>query len=218
MDRRGPALVVTTGPYRGAMGTVADLLFAPHCVGCGRAGAALCRPCAGELRPAPAGELVAGADRVLAAWVYEGAARSLVLSLKLSGSEPAAAALGEALARVVRARGIRGELIAWVPARRRDIRARGFDHAEAIARAVAARLGLRPAPLLTRCSPARDQAGLSRSERDENLSGVFSARRFCGRVVLVDDLVTTGATARACVAALRRAGARGVEVLAACRA
>lgn len=98
------------------------------------------------------------------------------------------------------------------------MRVRGFDHAEVIARRVASRLGLPLVGLLQRTATRPDQTTLSGLERRNNLIGAFRAGPCPRAVVLVDDLVTTGATASACAQALRSAGAVWVEAVAPCRA
>ena len=155
---------------------------------------------------------------MLCGFAYEGAARSLVLGLKLRRRRSFAAPLAEGVARVVQRCGLGGSLITWVPGRHRDVMERGFDHSAVLARAVAVRLGLGYQRLLLRTGPRSDQTGLSRDERFANLEGAFASRPVPRPVVLVDDLVTTGATAGACARALLAAGAPSVEVLAACRA
>ncbi len=155
---------------------------------------------------------------MLAAWPYEGAARSLILELKLRGRRAAAVPLVEAIVREVGRQGLDGEVVTWVPGRRADTRRRGFDHAEVLARGVARRLGLRSRDLLSRTSTRPDQAGLSAVERRVNLTGAFESQGCRAPVVLVDDLVTTGATAIACASALAAAGVPSVELLVACRA
>jgi predicted amidophosphoribosyltransferase len=166
----------------------------------------------------PGGPPVPGAERVLAAWAYEGGARTLVLELKLEGARVAATALVDAMRDAVARSGIAAEVVTWVPGRASDIRRRGFDHAEVLARGLAAAVGLPAVQLLHRAAAARDQASLSRRERRRNLVGVFRSRECDRHVLLVDDLLTTGATAGACVSALRAGGARSVEVVVACRA
>jgi ComF family protein len=148
---------------------------------------------------------------------YEGPGRALVLALKLSARREAAQPLMEALWEAVIRHGLRGTVLTWVPARRSDVRRRGFDHAALLARGVSRRTGLAARRLLVRTGASLDQASLTAAERHTNLGDAFSARAASGRVVLVDDLVTTGATATACARALRAAGATGVELLAACR-
>lgn len=161
---------------------------------------------------------LAHVDRILCRWDYDGLARRLILDLKLRGLAGAAEPLIEGVVDLALRKGIRAEAVTWVPGRRRDERRRGFDHAHLLARGAAKRLGLPCVALLTRSRSNRDQAGLSRNERDANLDGAFAARPWHGPVVLVDDLITTGATARACARAMRAARVTGVEVLAPCRA
>jgi predicted amidophosphoribosyltransferase len=201
------------------MGVLAELISPARCIACGRSGPLACSGCRSSLGPAPAGELVAGIDRVVSAWVYEGIARSLVLGLKLSGREACADPLSLAVASSVLREGLRADLLTWVPARTRDVRRRGFDHAEVLARRAGRLLGLPVRGLLVRQGSARDQAGLSRAERAQNLQGEFQARSGGpARVALVDDLITTGATAKACAEALSAEGYARIELLTPCRA
>lgn len=167
------------------------------------------------MAPAPDALALPGILRCGAPWAYDGRARDLVLALKLRARRPAAGPLGEAVAEWL---GERPPLVTWVPGRPSDIRDRGFDHAEVIARVVARRWGAHARCLLRRTGFAPDQTTLSRKERLRNLGGVFASATSPVEVVLVDDLVTTGATAVACAHALRQAGARRVTVAAACRA
>ena len=140
-----------------------------------------------------------------------------MLALKLRGERAAAAELAGPMREAWLRAGLRGTVVTWVPGRRPDIRRRGFDHAELLARSVARRLGLAATPLLQRTSARPDQTRLGAAERRVNLAGAFRARPWGHPVVVVDDLVTTGATAAACAAALAEGGAPEVEVLAACR-
>ena len=155
---------------------------------------------------------------MVAAFAYEGAARGLVLGLKLRRRREYGGALAEGLARAVHREGLLGSVVTWVPGRRRDVLDRGFDHAAVLARGVARRLGLTTRGLLIRTRAPSDQTTLGRAERFSNLEGAFRSGPVSGRVVLVDDLVTTGATAGTCARALLAGGAASVEVLAACRA
>lgn len=153
---------------------------------------------------------------MIAAWEYEGAARSLVLDLKLRGLRGAAGPLVEAMAARVRAVGIAGSVVAWVPGRTRDIRRRGFDHAAVLASGLSRRLGLPLVAALTRLADPPDQAALGAAARSLNVAGAFGASGCREPVVLVDDLITTGATATECVKVLREF-APSVEVVVPCR-
>ena len=131
------------------------------------------------------------------------------------------------------ARTLAGEATAWlgrispsptlvpIPLHRGRLMRRGYDQAALLARALArrTRLGLHPT-LLRRVRATRRQVGLTEAERTENLRGAFAVAGKLprGPVVLVDDVLTTGATARAAADALRDAGAGWVYVLTLARA
>lgn len=157
-----------------------------------------------------------GLDSVAARWRHEGAVRGLVLGLKLGGRRRYAGTLVCGMADLVAEVGTEASVVTWPPCSRADRRRRGYDHAEVLARGLAGRLGLPAGPLLTRVAGAHDQAALTGAERRTNLSGVFAAARpVSGSVLLVDDVVTTGATLQACASSLRSAGAGPVEAFAA---
>lgn len=179
----------------------------------------MCGSCSAAAAPAQGALPPEGTDSALAAWRYEGAPRALILALKLRGCRSAAQPLVAAIAGICRRGGVTATSVTWVPARRSDARRRGFDHAEVLARGVAAALGLPAVAMLVRRGIQADQAGLGRHARIANLAGAFEAPEPVTKpVLLVDDLVTTGATATACATALRSAGAPQVDLAAACRA
>lgn len=151
----------------------------------------------------------------VAAFDYSGSARDLILGLKVRARRDCAGPLVDGLVDAIGRSGLEADVVTWVPGRPRDIRMRGFDHAEALALGLSRRLGLTPLPLVRRAGPSEDQSGLRRMARLVNVHGAFLAMGCPQPVALVDDLITTGATAGACVAALTEAGIRRVEVLAA---
>ena len=111
------------------------------------------------------------------------------------------------------------DAVCFVPATRAAYRRRGFDHMEDVARCLAASLGLPLADVLSR-PYALDQRGLGKDERAENLDGaveVITDVSGCS-LLLVDDVVTTGASVRACARALLFAGAEEVSAAALARA
>jgi predicted amidophosphoribosyltransferase len=120
------------------------------------------------------------------------------------------------MCRAVAERGLAASVVTWVPGRGADVRRRGFDHAEVLARSVATLLGLPVARCLERSGRTLDQAGLSATERWHNLEGAFVAGSAVSRPVVVDDVVTTGATIRSCALALVAGGAEHVDALVAC--
>lgn len=221
---------------------LAGLVLPVDCAGCGAARVLLCADCgealsgagAGSVRPSPRPE---GLPVVHAAAAYAGGVREVLLAHKERGALPLAGALGGALAAAVLAGragwagsvgGRAGELVLVpVPSARRQVRARGHDPARRIALAAAGRLRragvpARVAPVLRLRRAVADQAGLGARERRENLAGALvvcrgGARLTAGaRVVLVDDLITTGATLAEAARAVRAAGlARGSDPVAA---
>lgn len=154
--------------------------------------------------------------------VYGGALRELVHLLKYRGMEPLAAPLGQRMASVAEVppcREILGRChaVIAVPLETARKRERGYNQAELLAKVVARqlRLPLLPAGTLRRTRATPSQSGLSREERRENMHGAFSAkhRSMPKSVLLIDDVMTTGATLDACAQALTAAGAREVVAL-----
>ena len=169
-----------------------------------------CPDCAGT-RPAFAGGT--------AVCRYEGRARELVLRLKFVRETVLAEELGRLLAGRVRAAPWAGGLdeILPVPMTRRKERTRGHDPAARLAEAVARRLGLADAPRrLAKSRETPPQSTLSEPERKANVRDSFIVQgpgRIRGaNLLLVDDVMTTGATLAECAKTLKRAGARKVFV------
>ena len=152
-----------------------------------------------------------------AAAVYAGPAREALKAFKLLGERRTAAALAAHMATA--ASELHGDVLAWVPSTRRSRSERGFVPAEELARPLARLLGLPDARLLGKSRETRDQAGLDRAERRSNQAGAYEAVGLVPpRIILVDDIMTTGATAEACSLALLGAGAKEVRVVTFARA
>jgi len=154
--------------------------------------------------------------RARAAFLFDGPARTAVHRLKFAGWRAVAEALGAAMAESC---DLHADAVTSVPLSRRRRSARGFDQSLALARVAGRRLGLPVLPLLRRIRDPGAQARRGGEERRRAMQGAFAARgRPPARVLLVDDVLTTGATAAACAEALLGAGARRVDVLTAARA
>jgi predicted amidophosphoribosyltransferase len=162
-----------------------------------------CRECAGR-------RLAFGTAR--AAVVYGDAVRLLVHAWKERGLRRLADEAAELLPLPVRG------LVTFVPPDGARLLERGYHPAERLARAAAERADLACAPLLVRTRPSRRQRGLSLAERRRNVRAAFRAEPVEGRVVVVDDVYTSGATANAAASALRAAGATHVEIVTFARA
>jgi competence protein ComFC len=174
----------------------------PTCFGCGRSSVnnATCGQCR---RTTKLEGVSVGAG-------YDGVVKELILQLKfhrLRGADEAAAELvlrhlpsGPAI--------LRTDVVTSVPVSAARYRERGYNQAELVGRVVARRLGLPYSPLLGRVNSAH-QLGLDRRTRLSQVEGAFfGLRRLSGQqVLIVDDVVTTGATLSECAATLRLAGA-----------
>ena len=155
---------------------------------------------------------------------YEGSLRALVQRFKYNGFRPLAKPLGRFLLQAAERLSEQSfDLAVPVPLHRKRQRQRGFSQAELLAAEVAR---LRKIPLSVKdCVRVRDtppQTGLRAAERRRNVAGAFDVpqpERVRGRrVLLIDDVLTTGATASACAEAIRKAGAKGVWVATLARA
>jgi ComF family protein len=207
-----------------------DLAFPATCAGCDREGEPICARCrpALDVRLAlppgvPIGlpaELPPGLLQAEWCAPFGGVVRTALHQLKYAGERRLARPLGEALARRWAAVGAGGDLLVPVPVHRARAAQRGYDQAVLLAEAAATALGLPAAPMLERRRETVAQYHLDRSDRAANVAGAFAigspaaAAAVRGRwVVLVDDVMTTGATLSACATALADAGALGVSAV-----
>ena len=185
-------------------------LRAPLCSRCGAQTAwpvERCRECAGRR---------VAFTTARAAVTYLGPARALVRAWKEHGLRRAVDQAADLVADVIACPS--ADVITYIPPDGDRSRKRGYHPAEQLAAELAARWGLATEPLLGRARPVARQTGLSLAERRQNVRGAFTALRPPARVVLVDDVYTTGATVGAAATALRAAGARSVHAVTFARA
>ena len=218
-------------------------MYPPRCAACAAAGEVFCAGCwAGVALLRPPGcrrcgrPLERAAERcgdcppeplawARAPFLYEGPVRRALMALKFRGARSVTGGLGPWLLRAFLddlppppSRALPGAVLTWVPLGRRRRRDRGYDQAAELARALSSVSGWPLWPLLRRVVETPPQARLAGPERRRGLRGAFLAtRRPPPRVVLVDDVLTSGTTAAECAGALVVAGAEEVGLLTAAR-
>jgi ComF family protein len=236
------ALTLQAPKWQAASRTIVDrghdALFGRDCALCAaRARGIVCRACDRAFaRPAACCERCAAPiplrglcgdcrrrapafDQTAAAFAYEFPFDRLMLRFKYAGDLALGRWIGEALAAQV-AHAERPAFLVVPPSTRQRLRSRGFNPALEIAKTVSRRLGVDcPIGAVARRRDTHPQLSLSRRERRRNLEGAFECRaRVAGcHVAIVDDVMTTGATADAIAAALKSAGAARVSVWVAAR-
>lgn len=200
---------------------VLDLLFPPKCPFCGRVldSVGICPKCEKELSWTSDTEAlredVGGLCCAAPLW-YEDLAREGLLRFKFHGASGAAEPMGELLARCV-AEQLSGrfDIVTWVPLSRQRLRKRGYDQVELLARAACRCWDTEPVKLLEKTVDNPPQSGLTEpAARRANVLGVFAVtdpEQVSGRrILLVDDICTTGATLTECIRELEAAGAAEV--------
>ena len=198
-----------------------DLLFPPKCPFCAKVqpSVGICPACARELPWTKEGETLGegtGGLRCAAPLWYEETARDGLLRLKFQGISAAAEPIGELIARCA-AEEFSGEFdtVTWVPVSRKRLRWRGYDQAELLAKAACRLWQTKPERLLVKVVDNPAQSGLTEAAaRRANVLDVYEAAKdaeIAGkRILLVDDICTTGATLEECARVLRDAGAESV--------
>ena len=155
-------------------------------------------------------------DSVTAVWYYKENVREAILRLKFHKAAFLAEPLGRSLAMKVMETHPEGfDLLTWVPVSAKRKRKRGYDQAELLAKAAGKELGIPAQSLLQKIRDNPAQSGMSGEERKTNVQGVYKMKKGADpsekRILLIDDVFTTGATAEACARVLLSAGAKEVH-------
>ena len=197
-----------------------SVIAPPLCWACGAPSLAaepLCRACRRELRPLSSELCHAGGVQVWAPLAYDGPARALVHALKYRGAVAVAGAMAASIAACAPGGLLEGRALVPVPLHPARFRRRGFNQAERLAAAIGARTDRPVVDCLERVAASAPQVGRGRADRLRAPPGSVRLRPGVAvpqRPLLVDDVVTTGATAAACAAALRSAGCPGAQAMA----
>lgn len=198
-----------------------DLLFPPKCVLCGKVlekeETDLCRQCRTEISDCPKPKrAIPFIESWLALWYYEGNVRQSLLRYKFSGRRLYAKVYGRLLAmKLLRENPDGFDILSYIPVSRIRRLTRGYDQVELLANAVAAELGMEVVPTLKKIRNNPPQSGIpDAAKRRANVLGVYRSvnkAQFAGkRVLLLDDIVTTGSTASECARVLLTDGAEEV--------
>ena len=201
---------------------ILNLLFPEKCVLCQKlltkGEIDLCKPCrcdnsAFDHRKSTPQFL----DSFAAVWYYEGNVRNSLLRFKFGGTRCYAKSYGRLLAMHLQQEYPEGwDILTWIPVSSRRKRKRGYDQVKLIADAAGRELGMKPTPLLKKIRHNPPQSSLSdASHRSANVLGayrVIDPKLIAGRrILLLDDILTTGATASECARVLKAAGAKEVH-------
>lgn len=212
-----------------------DLVFPPRCPGCGRLGELLCAACRSALRPLPpdacrlCGHALPPAapdglcpgcqgratslDGIRAACLFAHPLRDAIHQLKYENNTALAAPLAAYMADAWSRCGLTADLILPVPLHRKRLAERGYNQSALLSRELGRAVGVRvEETTLIRQKHTRQQVGLGIEERRANVANAFAVHGDLAgrRVVIVDDVCTTGSTLEACAACLRAAGAASV--------
>ena len=207
-----------------AAALVLDLIFPPHCVFCDAVvatGRQVCEKCAAEIIPdGKADAIFLSSDRApiecTYLYPYEGKTRDSILNFKFHGQKINAAYYAEKLAAQIAVIYPRAnfDAVTAVPLSPERLRERGYNQSELLAKKLAGKLGLPYLALLKKEKNNKTQHLLKREERIANVRGVYvpAEGTDCSgkKLLLVDDIVTTGSTLRACASVLLQEGAASV--------
>jgi ComF family protein len=209
-----------------------DLIFPKICLSCGVSGFSLCPRCQNKIKIlktdtciycgkiSPRGKICQNCRRkssltgVIFVAKYSGIIKKTIHQFKYDGNTELLQPLGKILIKKFSGIKIPGQItITSVPLHHTRKNTRGFNQSELLGKYLAKEVGVRYEELLKRVKPTESQIKFHRYERIDNLKGAFraKAKNLCGKkIILIDDVCTSGATLETCAKELRRAGAREI--------
>ena len=206
-----------------------DLVYPPRCAFCRRllpdGVRGVCRFCEKKLPFVPPDGQVQSfrnVDKCLSPLYYEGSVRESLHRYKFSSLTAYADIYSEFMGKCIDENGISCDIITWIPLSRRRLRKRGYDQAELLARLIAKRQGFHCVRLLKKLRNNPPQSGTGSPEkRRANVNGIYSCIKPDlvkeKTILLIDDIVTTGATLSEAAGVLKKAGAAAVYCAAVAR-
>lgn len=196
-------------------------LFPPKCILCGKLLEAeetdLCRACRATAPEHPQGKLkLQFIDSTAVVWYYRGTVRQSLHRFKFRKARHLAEPFGKLMAMKVLSSDLEADMVSWVPISPLRKLTRGYDQDELLARVIARELGLPCVPLLKKVRHNRPQSSIEGyARRRANVLGVYTAingdRLPGAKILLVDDILTTGATASECARVLLTWGAKEIH-------
>ena len=206
--------------------SILHLFYPNRCPVCGaviESNGRFCGECEGKLKQYCGDYKVDGAESFTAAYVYDNAIKPAIILMKNGTLGNSAYALGNALTDRLKEKGIIDivDIIVSVPMYPKDRKERGYDQAEEICRVISDRSGVTYCQALEKHIDTLPQKELNKEERQINLRGAFRVKnpeKISGkRVLLVDDICTTGSTLAELVSVLRKAGAAEIHCGCCCK-
>jgi len=212
---------------------ILDLIFPPRCLNCNRLGQFVCNDCLGKIikiknqgcpichKKTEGGRLCRSCRSknkltgvIAYGYFHDPILKKIIHQYKYEGISAAGEEIASLLVEVVKANGIRFDVIAYAPVSRRRFNERGYNQAEILAKHLSKYFGKPFFREISKIKHTPTQVGLKRKDRIHNLEGTIVVKNgevLKGkRIIIIDDVLTTGATLNECARALRQAGARQV--------
>lgn len=194
--------------------------YIPQCVCCGTEKGVdeyLCKSCAGKVEELKAGEIKTVSIKAYSAYRYESFAKKIVRGFKYNNKKWLSKFMGDVMSKELSEGNMKPEdfsFVCNVPLHIKKKKSRGFDQSEELAKRISETTGIPYIGALRRIKFTKTQTKLTEQQRKENIKGAFEKTAdLSGSALLVDDVLTTGATVNECAQVLKSGGAQSVMVL-----